>query len=73
MNQSINTNSETKEDFRKILNPTEKPQNTFLSVSPSYIDKNIETRLNLGNPGQKGNISSYTNGKKSILPLLELH
>ena len=64
--QSINTNSETKEDFRKILNPTGEPQNTFLSVSPSYIDKNIETRLNLGNPGQKGNISSYTNGKKSI-------
>ena len=66
--QSINTDSETKEDFRKILNPTEKPQNTFLSISPSYIDKNIETRLNLGNPGQKGNISSYTNGKKSIFP-----
>jgi len=68
--QSINTDSETKEDFRKILNPTEKPQNTFLSISPSYIDKNkknIETRLNLGNPGQKGNISSYTNGKKNTL------
>jgi hypothetical protein len=65
--QSINTNSETKEDFRKILNPTGEPQNTFLSVSPSYIDKNIETRLNLGNPGQKGNISSYTNGKKNTL------
>jgi hypothetical protein len=66
INQSINTNSETKEDFRKILKPTEEPQYTFLSVSPSYIKQNIETRLNLGNPGQKGNISSYTNGKKSI-------
>jgi hypothetical protein len=67
ISSSFNTNSETKEDFRKILNPTEKPQNTFLSVSPSYINKNIETRLNLGNPGQKGNISSYTNGKKNTL------
>ena len=67
ISSSFNTNSETKEDFRKILNPTGEPQNTFLSVSPSYIDKNIETRLNLGNPGQKGNISSYTNGKKNTL------
>jgi hypothetical protein len=67
VSSSFNTNSETKEDFRKILNPTGEPQNTFLSVSPSYIDKNIETRLNLGNPGQKGNISSYTNGKKSTI------
>lgn len=67
ISSSFNTNSETKEDFRKILNPTGEPQNTFLSVSPSYIDKNIEIRLNLGNPGQKGNISSYTNGKKSTI------
>jgi len=67
VSSSFNINSETKEDFRKILNPTGEPQNTFLSVSPSYIDKNIETRLNLGNPGQKGNISSYTNGKKNTL------
>jgi hypothetical protein len=67
IDQSINVDSETKEDFRKILNPTSKPQNTFLSVSPSYIDKNIETRLNLGSPGQKGDISSYTNGKRSTI------
>jgi hypothetical protein len=30
--------------------------------SPSYIDKNIETRFNLGNPGKRKNRSSYTKG-----------
>lgn len=68
-NQSINTDSITQEDFRKILDPTASPQNTFLSLSPSYNPSdpntgNIETKLNLGNPGIRGNRSSYTNGKK---------
>jgi hypothetical protein len=70
-NQSINTDSVTQEDFRKILSPTAYPENTFLSVSPSYNPSdpnsgNIETKLNLGNPGARGNRSSYTNGKKSL-------
>jgi hypothetical protein len=63
--QPTTIDSETKEDFRKSFEINTKT-NTFLSASPSYINKNIETRLNLGNPGQKGDISSYTNGKKSI-------
>jgi hypothetical protein len=67
--QPTTIDGETKEDFRKSLE-INNSTNTFLSASPSYIDKNkknIETRLNLGNPGQKGNISSYTNGKKNTL------
>ena len=63
--QPTTIDSKTKEDFRKSFE-INRTTNTFLSASPSYIDKNIETRLNLGNPGQKGDISSYTNGKKSI-------
>jgi hypothetical protein len=70
-NQSLNTYSTTKEDFRKILDPTSSPQNTFLSLSPSYNPSdpntgNIEVKYNLGNPGVRGNRSSYTNGKKSL-------
>jgi hypothetical protein len=58
---------ETKEDFRKILNPGSEENSTFLSVSPSYLTKNIETRLGLGGkrggPGVSGNRSSYSTGK----------
>jgi hypothetical protein len=52
------------EDFRKSLDPNLHP--TILSTSPSYIDKNIEQNFNLGNPGQRGNIVSYTNGKRDL-------
>jgi hypothetical protein len=51
-------------DFRGYLDIPGNP--TILSASPSYIDKNIEKNFNLGNPGQRGNISSYTNGKRSL-------
>jgi hypothetical protein len=50
-------------DFRKFLDPTGKPQNTYLSVSPNYTRYNIEDWRNLGSPGQKGNISNYKAGK----------
>ena len=52
------------EDFRSFLDIQANP--TILSASPSYIDKNIEKNFNLGNPGQRGNISSYTKGKRSL-------
>ena len=64
--ETVNLDSTTKEDFRKILDPSFPPNQTFLSISPSYIDNNIEKNFNLGNPGKKGNITSYTAGKKSI-------
>jgi len=49
-----------KEDFRKNL--TNKP-NSVISDSLSYINKNIEERVSLGNPGQKGNRKNYVKGK----------
>jgi len=51
-------------DFRSSLDIQFYP--TILSVSPDYIDKNIEKNFNLGNPGQRGNITSYTKGKRSL-------
>lgn len=48
-------------DFRKELDLT---NSTFLSKSPDYTTYNIEDNLGMGNPGQKGDISSYTDGKK---------
>ena len=37
--------------------------NNQIPKSPSYVTKNIETRVNLGNPGKRGNIKNYTIGK----------
>jgi hypothetical protein len=48
------------EDFRKNLKV--KPK-SFISNSPSYLTKNIEQRVNLGNPGARGqDRSDYTKG-----------
>ena len=64
LDQPKNFDVEIQEDFRKKLDPLTAP--TFLSISPNYKTgggKNIEERLGLGNPGQKGNRSDYTIGK----------
>ena len=69
IDQPKNLTNEVLEDFRTKLNPTESPQNTFLSISPNYTGtdaKNIESRVNLGDPGKKGNISNYTIGKRGM-------
>ena len=66
--QPTTIDGETKEDFRKSLE-INNSTNTFLSASPSYIDNNIEDKLHLGNPGQKGDVSSYTKGKKNTTQL----
>lgn len=50
--QPVNTDSSTKADFRKILDPTGNYQKFFLSKSPDYITKNVEERLGLGSPGR---------------------
>ena len=50
-------NPKIQEDFRKTSNPTLK--------AISYTSKNIEYRVNLGNPGMKGDISDYQKGKLS--------
>lgn len=67
INQPINADATTLEDFRQILDPTIGPQYTFLSLAPNYATKNIEDNLKLGNPGKKGNISSYTTGKRNTV------
>ena len=66
IDQDRTKDSETLEDFRTKLSPTEQPQNTFLSVSPSYKSKRIEQRVLLGDPGKKGNVSNYQTGKRDL-------
>lgn len=53
-----NNSHEIKQDFRiKVLNPS-------LPKSLGYNENNnIETNFNLGNPGQKGDVSDFTKGK----------
>jgi hypothetical protein len=65
--QDENYNAEIKEDFKKaIITPNK--SSTFLVSSPSYIEKNIEKRFNLNNPGEiKKDRSSYTNGTGQAL------
>jgi hypothetical protein len=59
--QPPSTGPKIREDFRKAL--TKKP-NSVISDSLSYITKNIESRVNLGNPGEKGNRKNYIKGKE---------
>lgn len=51
-------------DFRSLLDINENAtRQTILSKSPDYTIKNIENRVNLGDPGRKNkNVSSYTKG-----------
>ena len=55
-----------RQDFRERLRPSGAPQKSFLSISPNYTEYNIEKNFNLGNPGQKGDISDYSIGKKDL-------
>jgi len=73
-----NTGGSTVSDFRNLLdiNPNATRQ-TILSKSPDYTTKNIENRVNLGDPGRKNkNVSSYTAGlgkldKITAMPLYQ--
>jgi hypothetical protein len=53
-------------DFRKDIPASQKIPNgkkNILSAAPDYRTKNIENRVNLGNPGKRNkNVSSYTSG-----------
>jgi len=55
-------------DFRSYLEPTKSPQSSFLSTSPDYVTKNVETNFNLAgkekvSPGSKlRNRSNYDKG-----------
>ena len=53
-------------DFRKDIPSSQKIPNgkkNILSAAPDYRTKNIENRVNLGDPGKRNkNVSSYTSG-----------
>ena len=61
-------NTDIAQDFRSYLEPTKSPQSSFLSTSPDYIAKNVETNFNLAgkeevSPGSKlRNRSNYDSG-----------
>lgn len=59
-----NSGTEAITDFRAELNiDTKTDRQNILSKSPNYARKNIEERVNLGNPGKLNkNVSSYTKG-----------
>jgi hypothetical protein len=68
--QDENYNAEIKEDFKSFITSS-KDSTTFLMSSPSYLEKNIEDNLNLGNPGSpRKNRSSYTKGTGQALDML---
>jgi hypothetical protein len=75
INQPKSVDNEILEDFRTKLDPTSSPQSTFLSLSPNYKrgeGKNIEERVHLGNPGEKGDISNYALGKRNPITKTQL-
>jgi hypothetical protein len=53
------------QDFRAILRRRGE-SSSIMSDSPNYSTANIENRVFLGDPGQRGNISSYTKGKNGL-------
>jgi hypothetical protein len=78
--QTLNRDSDTKEDFRTQLQISPNFNNTFLSLSPSYTRYMMESdfastsanptgygRIGLRSPGQKGDRSNYIRGKKDLL------
>ena len=55
-------NPKIKKDFRRDV--ANDKDNSIISDSLSYVNRNIEKRVNLGNPGQKGNRKNYVKGKE---------
>ena len=62
LEQPTNPDVKTLNDFRQVLDPEGKYQNTFLSKSPIYTAKNIEDNIGLSNPGGRKNRSNYDKG-----------
>jgi hypothetical protein len=65
---SIDPLSLIRTDFRQELDPTGAPQNRFLSLAPNYVNKNIEQRIGLSNPG---NISKNRSNYDAPQPALD--
>jgi len=64
--QTQNLTSEIKEDFRAtLIGPNIGSKSTVLSISPSYLSKNIELRNHLGNPGKHS--QNPTEGGKNVI------
>jgi hypothetical protein len=63
ISQSSNPDGTTTPDFRTIL--VSDYTKTFLG-EPYKPNNNIETLFNLGNPGQKGDLSDYKKGKVDL-------
>tara|TARA_R110001592_G_scaffold99985_5_gene284262 strand:+ start:439 stop:2934 length:2496 start_codon:yes stop_codon:yes gene_type:complete len=64
--QELNKTGKLKQDFRKKL--VSDQTKTFISKSPDYLKENQERRVNMGqynDPGQKGDVSNYTLGKRN--------
>jgi hypothetical protein len=53
-------------DFRKQLRTDNKTVGANIQA-PDYNTQNIENRVNLGDPGTKGDITDYTDGKKDLI------
>jgi hypothetical protein len=70
-NQSSSRDNTQISDFRTEIPPTQVfpwGKKNILSKAPDYQDKNIENRVNLGDPGRRDkNVSSYTKGLTDIL------
>lgn len=57
-------------DFRKQLRTNSSKEAKAVGaniLSPDYNTQNIETRVHLGDPGKKGDISNYQQGKKDFV------
>tara|TARA_R110000782_G_scaffold196533_2_gene285848 strand:+ start:83 stop:2575 length:2493 start_codon:yes stop_codon:yes gene_type:complete len=65
VNEELNKTGQLKEAFtRKLVSNSTK---TFIAKSPDYLTENQEKRVNMGqynDPGQKGDISDYSIGKR---------
>ena len=59
-----------RQDFREKLTPPD-PLYSNLPSTLDYVTKNIEQRVNLGNPGAKGDKSSYVLGKNGTETALD--
>jgi hypothetical protein len=63
----LNKTGQLKPDFRNIL--VSDQTKSFIAKSPDYLVENQEKRVGIGrfnNPGQKGDISDYSIGKRTI-------
>ena len=54
-----------RKELRNINNADAKAVGANI-LAPSYTEENIEKRVHLGNPGLRGDVSDYSQGKKDI-------